>query len=36
MPDVFAFQIDWPILASMIGLLVSLIGVRYYARRDRN
>jgi hypothetical protein len=36
MPDAFAFQIDWPILASVIGLLVSLIGVRFYGRRDRN
>jgi hypothetical protein len=33
MLDWFAIHIDWPTVASVIGLLVSLIGVRFYARR---
>jgi len=36
MVDSFIFQIDWIIVAVMIGLLVALIGAFLYPRRDHD
>jgi hypothetical protein len=36
MVDQFVFQIDWVIVAAVIGLLVSSVALFLYARRDRD
>jgi positive regulator of sigma E activity len=36
MVDSFGFQIDWTIVAMLIGLFAALIVVFLYARRDRD
>jgi hypothetical protein len=36
MVDSFVFQIDWRIVASVIGLIAALIALFSYARRNRD
>jgi hypothetical protein len=36
MVDSFFLQIDWTTIAMVIGLLVSLMGVLFFGRRELN
>jgi biopolymer transport protein ExbB/TolQ len=36
MADAFFFQIDWTTVAMVIGMLVAIVAVLFYGRRDLN
>lgn len=36
MVDAFAFQIDWTVIVSVIGLLISSVALLLYKRRNRD
>jgi Na+/H+ antiporter NhaD/arsenite permease-like protein len=36
MADAFFFQIDWNTVAMVIGMLVAIVAVLFYGRRDLN